>query len=120
MIGQYLPNNNETATVAFRQKFCQLNSLQAKNLFDLSPVVYAYVRSRYLLSSPGQVYACLRVLATLAPTSRKSYCVFGLIKSQRRKLLAPCRRRHLHVLSFKKTNALIYQVTSSPTKLHSC
>jgi hypothetical protein len=26
MIGQYLPNNNETATVAFRQKFCQLNS----------------------------------------------------------------------------------------------
>jgi hypothetical protein len=27
MIGQYLPNNNETATVAFRQKFCQLNSL---------------------------------------------------------------------------------------------
>jgi hypothetical protein len=30
MIGQYLPNNNETATVAFRQKFCQLNSLLAK------------------------------------------------------------------------------------------
>jgi hypothetical protein len=28
MIGQYLPNNNETATVAFRQKFCQLNSPQ--------------------------------------------------------------------------------------------
>jgi hypothetical protein len=28
MIGQYLPNNNETATVAFRQKFCQLNSLK--------------------------------------------------------------------------------------------
>jgi hypothetical protein len=27
MIGQYLPNNNETATVAFRQKICQLNSL---------------------------------------------------------------------------------------------
>jgi hypothetical protein len=26
MIGQYLPNNNETVTVAFRQKFCQLNS----------------------------------------------------------------------------------------------
>jgi hypothetical protein len=26
MIGQYLPNNNETARVAFRQKFCQLNS----------------------------------------------------------------------------------------------
>jgi hypothetical protein len=26
MIEQYLPNNNETATVAFRQKFCQLNS----------------------------------------------------------------------------------------------
>jgi hypothetical protein len=26
MIGQYLPNNNETTTVAFRQKFCQLNS----------------------------------------------------------------------------------------------
>jgi hypothetical protein len=26
MIRQYLPNNNETATVAFRQKFCQLNS----------------------------------------------------------------------------------------------
>jgi hypothetical protein len=25
MIGQYLPNNNETVTVAFRQKFCQLN-----------------------------------------------------------------------------------------------
>jgi hypothetical protein len=25
MIEQYLPNNNETATVAFRQKFCQLN-----------------------------------------------------------------------------------------------
>jgi hypothetical protein len=33
MIGQYLPNNNETATVAFRQKICQLNSLlDAKNL----------------------------------------------------------------------------------------
>jgi hypothetical protein len=30
MIGQYLPNNNETATVAFRQKFCQLNSPQIK------------------------------------------------------------------------------------------
>jgi hypothetical protein len=29
MIGQYLPNNNETATVAFRQNFCKLNSLQA-------------------------------------------------------------------------------------------
>jgi hypothetical protein len=27
MIGQYLPNNNETATVAFHQKICQLNSL---------------------------------------------------------------------------------------------
>jgi hypothetical protein len=26
MIGQYLPNNNKTDTVAFRQKFCQLNS----------------------------------------------------------------------------------------------
>jgi hypothetical protein len=26
MIGQYLPNNNETATVVFRQNFCQLNS----------------------------------------------------------------------------------------------
>jgi hypothetical protein len=26
MIRQYLPNNNETATVAFRQNFCQLNS----------------------------------------------------------------------------------------------
>jgi hypothetical protein len=26
MIGQYLPNNNEIATVAFRQNFCQLNS----------------------------------------------------------------------------------------------
>jgi hypothetical protein len=26
MIGQYLPNNNEIATVAFRQKNCQLNS----------------------------------------------------------------------------------------------
>jgi hypothetical protein len=26
MIGQYLPNNNENATVAFRQKICQLNS----------------------------------------------------------------------------------------------
>jgi hypothetical protein len=25
MIEQYLPNNNETATVAFRQKICQLN-----------------------------------------------------------------------------------------------
>jgi hypothetical protein len=31
MIGQYLPNNNETATVAFRQKFYQLNSLQARS-----------------------------------------------------------------------------------------
>jgi hypothetical protein len=28
MIGQYLPNNNETATVAFRQKNYQLNSPQ--------------------------------------------------------------------------------------------
>jgi hypothetical protein len=26
MIGQYLPNNNETATLSFRQKFYQLNS----------------------------------------------------------------------------------------------
>jgi hypothetical protein len=26
MIGQYLPNNNETVTVTFRQKKCQLNS----------------------------------------------------------------------------------------------
>jgi hypothetical protein len=26
MIGQYLPNNNETAIVAFRQKFRQLNN----------------------------------------------------------------------------------------------
>jgi hypothetical protein len=26
MIGQYLSNNNETTTVAFRQNFCQLNS----------------------------------------------------------------------------------------------
>jgi hypothetical protein len=32
MIGQYLSNNNETAIVAFRQKFCQLSSL----LFPLS------------------------------------------------------------------------------------
>jgi hypothetical protein len=30
MIGQYLPNNNETATVAFRQKFYQLNSPQVR------------------------------------------------------------------------------------------
>jgi hypothetical protein len=29
MIRQYLPNNNETTTVAFRQKFCQLNSLKS-------------------------------------------------------------------------------------------
>jgi hypothetical protein len=28
MIEQYLPNNNETATVEFRQKICQLNSLR--------------------------------------------------------------------------------------------
>jgi hypothetical protein len=28
MIGQYLPNNNETATVAFRQKIYRLNSPQ--------------------------------------------------------------------------------------------
>jgi hypothetical protein len=27
MIGQYLSNNNETATVTFHQKICQLNSL---------------------------------------------------------------------------------------------
>jgi hypothetical protein len=33
MIGQYLPNNNETATVAFRQKFCQLNSPQEVGFF---------------------------------------------------------------------------------------
>jgi hypothetical protein len=26
MIGQYFPNNNETVTVSFRQKFYQLNS----------------------------------------------------------------------------------------------
>jgi hypothetical protein len=26
MIGQYLSNNNETATIAFRQKICPLNS----------------------------------------------------------------------------------------------
>jgi hypothetical protein len=26
MIRQYLPNNSKTTTVAFRQKFCQLNS----------------------------------------------------------------------------------------------
>jgi hypothetical protein len=31
MIGQYLSNNNETATVAFRQKNCQLNSLLKKS-----------------------------------------------------------------------------------------
>jgi hypothetical protein len=31
MIGQYLPNNNETATVAFRQKFCQLNNPYMSN-----------------------------------------------------------------------------------------
>jgi hypothetical protein len=30
MIGQYLPNNNETVTVAFRQKIYQLNSLWTK------------------------------------------------------------------------------------------
>jgi hypothetical protein len=30
MIGQYLSNNNETATVAFRQKICQLNSPLSK------------------------------------------------------------------------------------------
>jgi hypothetical protein len=30
MIRQYLPNNNETAAVAFRQKFCQLNSPYVK------------------------------------------------------------------------------------------
>jgi hypothetical protein len=36
MIGQYLPNNNETATVAFRQKFCQLNS----------PLVFVHMHGR--------------------------------------------------------------------------
>jgi hypothetical protein len=35
MIGQYLPNNNETATVAFRQKFCQLNSPYKKDIDHL-------------------------------------------------------------------------------------
>jgi hypothetical protein len=30
MIGQYLPNNNETATVTSRQKFYQLNSPKNK------------------------------------------------------------------------------------------
>jgi hypothetical protein len=28
MIGQYSPNNNKTATIAFRSKFYQINSLQ--------------------------------------------------------------------------------------------
>jgi hypothetical protein len=32
MIGQYLPNNNETVTVTFRQNFCQLNSPSASIL----------------------------------------------------------------------------------------
>jgi hypothetical protein len=51
MIGQYLPNNNETATVAFRQKFCQLNnplvyfvaSLQSPN----NDAVYIYAQFNY-------------------------------------------------------------------------
>jgi hypothetical protein len=36
MIRQYLPNNNETATVTFRQKFCQLNSLTVKVTVDVA------------------------------------------------------------------------------------
>jgi hypothetical protein len=32
MIGQYLPNNNETVTVSFRQNFCQLNSLLEREI----------------------------------------------------------------------------------------
>jgi hypothetical protein len=50
MIGQYLPNNNETATVAFHQKFCQLNS----------PLV-SYSRSTFcdfLGAWAGTLYMC--------------------------------------------------------------
>jgi hypothetical protein len=36
MIGQYLSNNNETVTVAFRQKNCQLNSLLSPKHMGLS------------------------------------------------------------------------------------
>jgi hypothetical protein len=40
MIGQYLPNNNETATVAFRQKFCQLNSLLSISMAQRNRAYY--------------------------------------------------------------------------------
>jgi hypothetical protein len=36
MIEQYLPNNNETAKVAFRQKICQLNSPEKKSMASAS------------------------------------------------------------------------------------
>jgi hypothetical protein len=45
MIGQYLPNNNETATIAFHQKICQLNSLVV--------ALDRAVGCRLLLLSPG-------------------------------------------------------------------
>jgi hypothetical protein len=54
MIGQYLSNNNETATVAFRQKFCQLNSLlvdpQLDNIYQIRRKQY-YSSSSFLLQS---------------------------------------------------------------------
>jgi hypothetical protein len=59
MIGQYLPNNNKTATVMFRQKFYQLNSLLFLSLSILSsPSLFFFFKKNsasppFLVSKSG-------------------------------------------------------------------
>jgi hypothetical protein len=53
MIGKYLPNNNKTATVAFRQKFCQL-----KQPLNISPMAHTPAPRHILLLH--QIHASFR------------------------------------------------------------
>jgi hypothetical protein len=58
MIGQYLPNNNKTATVMFRQKIYQLNRLLFLSLSILSSPLSFFLKKKsasppFLVSKSG-------------------------------------------------------------------
>jgi hypothetical protein len=78
MIEQYLPNNNETTTGAFRQKFCQLNNPVAaiKSITPQPPFLQPFS----LPPHPPSPCDASDIGRTIAPQDHVRACLFQRVK----------------------------------------
>jgi hypothetical protein len=79
MIGQYLPNNNETVTVAFRQKFCQLNS-PLSNLQENGIIYLSQTPPSIHLATQPNANTANRIIFAQFPVSIRALFVYTLIR----------------------------------------